>query len=112
MQLTKTCARCNRVLAMSMYHKNSGNKDGYYSYCKDCKVDENRKHVVNRKERERAKALAEKAAREAMAKVVDPRVALPRTFNHNNDKQYWTGHPERQYIREDGNKRIPSRGFV
>lgn len=110
MRLTRQCTKCKRVLSVSMFNQNKTCKDGLYTRCKDCKADENRIHAINRKERERAKALAERAAREADAMKPIPNVAMPRTFSHIKDAP-WDGKLEPMYVRNSGNKHIPSRGL-
>ena len=41
---TKKCYRCGRELPVTEFHKCHQNADGLYSYCKDCKREENAKY--------------------------------------------------------------------
>lgn len=102
----KTCSRCGKQYpATNKYFSfNKQSADGLYYYCKPCKVDENRKHEVNRAERNHALV--------AQAIANRSKVTPPRTFSHLKDPECWTGHTERQYIRNEGLKHIPSRGIV
>lgn len=46
--LTKRCPRCGRELPVSHYHRSSKNKDGYQSWCIECKRDYNRQRALFR----------------------------------------------------------------
>lgn len=39
---TKTCAKCGRTLAVSMFNKCTNSSDGLQSYCRECQAEDNR----------------------------------------------------------------------
>ena len=41
--MTKQCQMCNKTKPVSEFYKSQQTKDGYYSYCRPCKVECNRK---------------------------------------------------------------------
>lgn len=102
----KTCRRCGtQYPATNKYFAfNKQSADGLYYYCKPCKNRENVARLADRAEQARQLAAAAKERKESLTP--------PRTFNHLKNPECWTGHTERQYIRNEGLKHIPSRGFV
>jgi hypothetical protein len=47
----KTCAKCEKILYLSEFHKNSRSKDGHVAYCKSCMKEYAKKRRPARKRR-------------------------------------------------------------
>jgi len=45
----KRCARCGKQKPFSEFHKNSRNKDGLHSYCKECNKAKAAQHLKTEK---------------------------------------------------------------
>lgn len=55
MEETKLCPRCERILPLDSFSKNSSRPDGLQAYCRDCQKKQNQnyaqKRTARRKER-------------------------------------------------------------
>lgn len=103
---TKTCTKCGEAKDRSMFDLNrkSNNRVILRTVCKVCSAKAKREHMAKKRELERlhAQSIKDQIDRSTIAK--------PRTFNHLKDGECWTGHTERQYIRNEGLKHILSKG--
>ena len=101
----KTCTKCKERKPLSEFHNDIAGVLGKRASCAECESE--RQRIRREKRTAQAKALVD-----AWKPVKRPDVVPPRTFNHLKDlKAVWTGHTERQYIRNEGLKHIPSRGM-
>lgn len=59
MEETKLCPRCERILPLDSFSKNSNRPDGLQAYCKDCQKEQSRNYIQKRvaKRMERANNL-------------------------------------------------------
>lgn len=104
---TKKCRKCGTMTPYSLLVPGVQCKDGVQALCKKCK---GKQQMIDKKKREDKARELVKA--QAEARKMEMNIVLPRTFNHLKDKNaIWTGHTERQYIRNEGLKHIPSRGM-
>ena len=103
---TKKCTQCGGVFEYKFLVAGRTYEGGVRPLCKPCR------QVQQARERAR-KALR---VREIVKLEIETRrarvdLALPRTFSHIKDAP-WDGRLEPMYVRNAGNKHIPSRGFV
>ena len=47
---TKHCKKCNKILNVESFNKNSKKKDGLQTQCRDCQNSNNRNHYARNKE--------------------------------------------------------------
>lgn len=47
---SKYCYRCSRVLNLTEFHRNNSRKDGYNTYCKDCKSQHQKDYYSSNKD--------------------------------------------------------------
>jgi len=53
----KRCTKCERIKSIDRFQKNDRYKDGHHTWCKDCKLDSQRRHTeTNRKWTEKNRA--------------------------------------------------------
>lgn len=102
---TKKCRECGGVFTYDLLIGNRNSASGVRNVCKGCATIV--KNKAAKAQREEQKRLAEI---ERLRRLNDPATAKPRTFSHLKDKATWDGWTERQYIRNDGNKHIQSKG--
>lgn len=103
----KTCTACGQSKSFDSFSRSKEGAYGRHSVCKVCRNAEGHRLKALREARERAQVELE-----AELRKVTPRegVALPRTFSHIKDEP-WDGKLEPMYVRNSGNKHIPSRGL-
>ena len=111
----KTCTKCNQEQPESNFHKHRVSNTGRVrlrSICIQCENAQQRD--LQRRRREEAAKLKqmeqERIEREKAARA--KYMAQPRTFSYLKSSDCWTGHAERQYVRNNGLKDIPSKGVV
>lgn len=102
---TKVCRVCGGTFEYKFLVTASDVKGGVRALCKPCRQKQNLAERKRRAERAKEMIQAELAVRKERVDLVPPR-----TFNHIKDPATWTGWPERQYVRNNGNTHIPSKG--
>ncbi len=102
---TKVCNECGGTFEYKFLVPGKTSQNGVRPLCKPCRSVQQAEERKRRDKKLRELIKLEIAARKAKQDLVPPR-----TFNHIKDPATWTGHAERQYVRNNGNKHIPSKG--
>lgn len=98
-----TCNKCGETKDIGLFVTSTRTLVGYRPLCKACKSIQNAAH------RAKMAALAVQQVQETRAtRAADKNIALPRTYVSSGKD--WTP-PAEGYVRNDGNKNIPSKGM-
>ena len=100
---THTCKSCGATKLISMFVRCTKSASGYRPLCNACKSIQNAAHRAKRSAKVVQEVQASRAAREANPDIVPPRTFVPASTA-------WVPQ-DAGYVRNNGNKHIPSKGF-
>ncbi|MDU0441539.1 HNH endonuclease [Staphylococcus haemolyticus] len=88
----KKCSKCKKIKSYDEFHKNSQTKDGYRSYCKECRKEYRRINKDKIREREKKRYLKNQKKLVQKAKEYRERnreqINTRRRERYNNDDEY------------------------
>lgn len=102
---TKVCTVCGGTFEYKFLVPGHTSPNGVRTLCKPCRAVQ--QAAERKRKAERIKALVKA---EAEVRKLKPDLVPPRTFNYLKSKETWSGFKEPQYVRNNGNKHIPSKG--
>jgi hypothetical protein len=103
---TKVCISCGGTFEYKFLVQGSNYEGGVRPLCKPC-----RRGIQTAERRRREQAVRDMAKAQAEVRKNTQDLVPPRTFNYLKAEP-WDGKQEAIYIRNNGNKHIPSKGAV
>jgi hypothetical protein len=111
MQDKKLCKKCNQLLDINMFYKDSRSKSGVTSYCKECNKALTKEWYVNNREKAIEYAIMNMARHPERSKEADKRYYYRHKEENNRQSKEWRkNNPEKadQYVR-DWQKKHPDK---
>lgn len=103
---SKTCTSCGKIKHVDEFCADRNGSNGTRPLCKPCKNKQQAKQRAVRAMKAKQDALHTLSVREV--EIRDNNLTPPRTFLYHYDQPYRT---EPSYVRNNGNKHIPSKGL-